>query len=117
MKTDALWCTDHTAPWGSKVPVIRFLARLFWPFGRGSERRRERSKRKSTRKGTLPEHGQRTARTTDGERSHMFDLYEQGLGTHAIANKRGRSTHTPTTPKFSSRITTVGVAPRSSGVR
>ena len=24
----------------------------------------------------------------------MFDLYEQGLGTHAIANKTGRSTHT-----------------------
>jgi len=24
----------------------------------------------------------------------MFDLYEQGLGTHAIANKAGRSTHT-----------------------
>ena len=23
----------------------------------------------------------------------MFDLYEQGLGTHAIANKTGRSTH------------------------
>ena len=74
--------------------VIRFLGRLFWPFGRGSERRRERSKRKSTRKGTLPERGQRTARTTDGERSHMFELYEQGLGTHAIAKKTGRSTHT-----------------------
>jgi hypothetical protein len=74
--------------------MIRFLGRLFWPFGRGSERRRERSKRKSTRKGTLPERGQRTARTTDGERSHMFELYEQGLGTHAIAKKTGRSTHT-----------------------
>jgi hypothetical protein len=24
----------------------------------------------------------------------MFELYEQGLGTHAIANKIGRSTHT-----------------------
>ena len=24
----------------------------------------------------------------------MFDLYEQGLGTHVIANKMGRSTHT-----------------------
>ena len=24
----------------------------------------------------------------------MFDLYEQGLGTHAIAKKIGRSTHT-----------------------
>jgi len=24
----------------------------------------------------------------------MFDLYEQGLGTHAIAKKTGRSTHT-----------------------
>ena len=24
----------------------------------------------------------------------MFDLYDQGLGTHAIANKTGRSTHT-----------------------
>ena len=24
----------------------------------------------------------------------MFDLYEQGLGIHAIANKTGRSTHT-----------------------
>jgi hypothetical protein len=24
----------------------------------------------------------------------MFDLYEQGLGTHAIADKTGRSTHT-----------------------
>ena len=76
------------------MPVIRFLIRLFWAFGRGSERRRERSKRKSTRKGTLPERGQRTARTTDGERRHMFELYEQGLGTHAIAKKTGRSTHT-----------------------
>ena len=76
------------------MSVIRFLGRLFWPFGRGSERRRERSKRKSTRKGTLPERGQRTARTTDGERSHMFELYEQGLGTPAIAKKTGRSTHT-----------------------
>ena len=65
-----------------------------WPFGRRSERRRELSKRKSTRKGTFPERGERTARTTDGERWHMFDLYEQGLGTHAIANKTGRSTHT-----------------------
>ena len=65
-----------------------------WPFGRKSERRRERSKRKSTRKGTFPELEQRPARTTDGERRHMFDLYEQGLGTHAIANKTGRSTHT-----------------------
>jgi len=65
-----------------------------WPFGRNSKRRRERSKRKSTRKGTFPERGERTARTTDGERRHMFDLYEQGLGTHAIAKKTGRSTHT-----------------------
>ena len=65
-----------------------------WPFGRKSERRREQSKRKSTRKGTFPERGERTARTTDGERRHMFDLYEQGLGTHAIAKKTGRSTHT-----------------------
>jgi len=65
-----------------------------WPFGRKGKRRRERSERKSTRKGTLPEHWERTARTTDGERWHMFDLYEQGLGTHAIANKTGRSTHT-----------------------
>ena len=24
----------------------------------------------------------------------MFELYEQGLGTHAIAKKTGRSTHT-----------------------
>ena len=59
-----------------------------WPFGRKSKRRRERSERKSTRKGTFPERGERTARTTDGERRHMFDLYEQGLGTHAIAKKR-----------------------------
>ena len=65
-----------------------------WPFGRKSKRRRERSKRKSTRKGTFPERGERTARTTDGERRHMFDLYAQGLGTHAIANKTRRSTHT-----------------------
>jgi len=65
-----------------------------WPFGRKSERRRELSERKSTRKGTFPERGERTARTTDGERRHMFDLYEQGLGTHAIAKKIGRSTHT-----------------------
>jgi len=65
-----------------------------WPFGRRSKRRRELSKRKSTRKGTFPERGERTARTTDGERRHMFDLYGQGLGTHAIANKTGRSTHT-----------------------
>ena len=65
-----------------------------WPFGGKSERRRELSKRKSKRKGTFPERGERTARTTDGERRHMFDLYEQGLGTHAIANKTGRSTHT-----------------------
>ena len=65
-----------------------------WPFGRKSERRRELSERKSTRKGTFPERGERTARTTDGERRHMFDLYGQGLGTHAIANKTGRSTHT-----------------------
>ena len=65
-----------------------------WHFGRRSKRRREQSKRKSTRKGTFPERGERTARTTGGERWHMFDLYEQGLGTHAIANKTGRSTHT-----------------------
>ena len=65
-----------------------------WPFGRKSERRRELSERKSTRKGTFSERGERTARTTDGERRHMFDLYEQGLGTHAIAKKTGRSTHT-----------------------
>ena len=65
-----------------------------WPFGRKSERRRELSKRKSTRKGTVPERGERTARTTDGERRHMFDLYEQGLGTHAIADNMSRSTHT-----------------------
>ena len=65
-----------------------------WPFGGKSKRRRERSKRKSTRKGTFPERGERTARTTDGERRHMFDLYGQGLGTHAIANKTRRSTHT-----------------------
>ena len=65
-----------------------------WPFGRRSKRRRERSKRKSTRKGTFPEREKPPARTTDGERWHMFDLYEQGLGTHAIANKTGRSTHT-----------------------
>jgi len=54
-----------------------------WPFGR-----------KSTRKGTFSERGERTARTTDGERRLMFDLYEHGLGTHSIANKIGRSTHT-----------------------
>ena len=65
-----------------------------WPFGRKSKRRKERSKRKSTRKGTFPERGERTARTTDGERWHMFDLYAQGLGTHAIANKTRRSAHT-----------------------
>jgi len=65
-----------------------------WPFGRKSERRRELSKRKSTRKGTFPEREKPPARTTDGERRHMFDLYEQGLGTHAIAKKTGRSTHT-----------------------
>ena len=65
-----------------------------WPFGRKSERRRELSKRKSTRKGTVPERGKPPARTTDGERRHMFDLYGQGLGTHAIAKKIGRSTHT-----------------------
>ena len=65
-----------------------------WPFGGKSKRRRELSERKSTRKGTFPERGERTARTTDGERRHMFDLYEQGLGTHAIAKKTGRSTHT-----------------------
>ena len=65
-----------------------------WPFGRKSKRRRERSKRKSTRKGTFQERGERPARTTDGERRHMFDLYEQGHGTHAIAKKTGRSTHT-----------------------
>ena len=70
------------------------VPRCLWPFGRKSERRRERSKPKSTRKGTFPERGERTARTTDGERRHMFDLYEQGLGTHAIAKKIGRSTHT-----------------------
>ena len=50
--------------------------------------------RESTRKGTFPEREKPPARTTDGERRHMFDLYEQGLGTHAIANKTGRSTHT-----------------------
>ena len=65
-----------------------------WPFGRKSKRRRELSERKSTRKGTFSERGERTARTTDGERRHMFDLYGQGLGTHAIAKKTGRSTHT-----------------------
>ena len=65
-----------------------------WPFGRRSERRRELSEQKSTRKGTLPERGKPPARTTDGERRHMFDLYGQGLGTHAIAKKTGRSTHT-----------------------
>jgi len=65
-----------------------------WPFDGKSKRRRELSERKSTRKGTFPERGERTARTTDGERRHMFDLYEQRLGTHAIAKKLGRSTHT-----------------------
>ena len=65
-----------------------------WPFGRKSKRRRELSERKSTRKGTVPERGERTARTTDGERRHIFDLYEHGLGTHAIANQTGRSTPT-----------------------
>jgi len=65
-----------------------------WPFGRRSERRRELSERKSTRKGTFSERGERTPRTTDGERWHMFDLYAQGFGTHAIANKTGQSTHT-----------------------
>ncbi len=65
-----------------------------WPFGRKSKRRRELSERKSTRKGTFPEREKPPARTTDGERRHMFDLYEQGLGTHAIAKKIGRSTHT-----------------------
>ena len=65
-----------------------------WPFARRSKRRRELSERKSTRKGTFPELEERTARTTDGERRHMFDLYGQGLGTHAIAAKTGRSTHT-----------------------
>ena len=65
-----------------------------WPFGRRSKRRREQSERKSTRKGTLPEREKPPARTTDGERRKMFDLYDQGLGTHAIANKTGRSTHT-----------------------
>ena len=65
-----------------------------WPFGRTSKRRRELSERKSTRKGTFSERGERTARTTDGERRLMFDLYEHGLGTHSIANKIGRSTHT-----------------------
>ena len=76
------------------MKFLNMVLGCLWPFGRGSERRRERSKRQSTRKGTLPERGQRTARTTDGERSHMFELYEQGLGTHAIAKKTGRSTHT-----------------------
>jgi hypothetical protein len=42
----------------------------------------------------FPGRGKPPARTTDGERRHMFDLYEQGLGTHPIANKTGRSTHT-----------------------
>ena len=65
-----------------------------WPFGRKSKRRRELSERKSTRKGTFSERGKPPARTTDGERRHMFDLYEQGFGTHAIAKKTGRSTHT-----------------------
>ena len=65
-----------------------------WPFGRRSKRRRERSKRESIRKGTFPEREKPPARTTDGERWHMFNLYKQGLGTHAIANKTGRSTHT-----------------------
>ena len=63
-------------------------------FGRKGKRRRELSERKSTRKGTVPERGKPSARTTDGERRHMFDLYEQGLGTHAIADKTRRSTHT-----------------------
>ena len=66
-----------------------------WPFGGKSKRRRELSERKSTRKGTVPEGGQCTARTTDGERRHMFDLYEQGLGTHAIANKTGYGVYSP----------------------
>ena len=65
-----------------------------WPFGRTSKRRREQSERKSTRKGTVSERGKPSYKTTDGGRRHMFDLYEQGLGTHAITNKTGRSTHT-----------------------
>jgi len=76
------------------VKLLKMLLGWLWPFGRKSKRRRERSKQKSTRKGTFPERVERTARTTDGERRHMFDLYGQGLGTHAIANKTGRSTHT-----------------------
>jgi len=76
------------------VKLLKMLLGWLWPFGRKSKRRRERSKRKSTRKGTFPERVERTARTTDGERRHMFDLYDQGLGTHAIAKKTGRSTHT-----------------------
>ncbi len=76
------------------MKLLKMLLGWLWPFGRKSERRRERSERKSTRKGTFPERVERTARTTDGERRHMFDLYGQGLGTHAIAAKTGRSTHT-----------------------
>ena len=76
------------------MKLLKMVMGWLWPFGRTSKRRRERSERKSTRKGTLPERGKPPARTTDGERRHMFDLYEQGLGTHAIAKKIGRSTHT-----------------------
>ena len=66
-----------------------------WPFGGKCKRRRELSKRKSTRKGTFPERGGRPARTTDAERRHMFNLYGQGHGAHAIANKTGYGVYSP----------------------
>ena len=76
------------------MKLLKMLMGWLWPFGGKSKRRRELSERKSTRKGTFSERGKPPARTTDGERRHMFDLYGQGLGTHAIAKKTGRSTHT-----------------------
>jgi hypothetical protein len=74
--------------------LLKMVLGWLWPFGRKSKRRRERSKRESTRKGPFPEREERTVTATDWERRHMFDLYEQGLGTHAIADNMGRSTHT-----------------------
>ena len=64
--------------------MIRFLARLFWPFGWGSERRRERYRNVDS---VLP--GLAT-----GNAGVCFNSTNRAHGTHAIASKIGCSTHT-----------------------
>ena len=68
-----------------------------FPFKPKSKRKRERNKRQVERNQTVSK-GNKDSRgftqTTAEERQVMFDLYRQGLGTHAIASRTNRSTHT-----------------------